>query len=107
MISENSLKILEFLKQNNDKNMTAQDIADALGMPKKTVDGAFTSAIQRKDKGFRVEKEVEMPDGLHKIVKFLHLNDDGMNYDPVAEEAAKAAAKAAEAAEKAAAKANA
>jgi hypothetical protein len=31
--------------------------------------------------GYREECEVELPDGTHKRVKFLRLNEAGMNYD--------------------------
>lgn len=90
MMSENSRKLLEFLKVNNEKNMTAADIAGVLGVDKKVVDGAFTSALQRKGYGVRVAAEVENPDGTHRAVKFLHLTDAGMAYNPDEEEAAKA-----------------
>jgi hypothetical protein len=42
----------------------------------------FTSAIQRKELGERVEAEIELDDGTHKKVKFLHLNDKGYAFDP-------------------------
>lgn len=81
-MSENSRKILNYLKEMNGTNLTAADVASALGLEKKTVDGAFTSAIQRKGLGVRVPAEVELEDGSHKSVKFLTLNDAGMAFDP-------------------------
>ena len=87
MMSENSRKILEFLKANNGVNLTAADVADALGLPKKTVDGAFTSAIQRKGLGYRVPAEVELENGMHKPIKLLTLTASGLTFDPDAEEA--------------------
>ena len=85
MMSENSRKILDFLKANNGVNLTAADVAEALGLPKKTVDGAFTSAIQRKGLGIRTPAEVELEDGSHKAVKFLSLTAEGLAFDPTAE----------------------
>jgi len=83
-MSENSVKILNYLKEIHGENVTAADVADALGLPKKTVDGAFTSAIQRKEMGYREEAEVELEDGSHAKVKFLKLNDAGLAFDPTA-----------------------
>lgn len=57
-MNANSKAILEFLKENNGKQMTAAQVAEALGMDKKSVDGAFT-AFTRKDLGVRVEGTVE------------------------------------------------
>lgn len=86
-ISENSKKVLNYLKEVNGQNVTAADVADALGLEKRTVDGAFTSAIQRKGLGVRTPAEIELEDGSHKAVKFLSLTAEGMAYDPDATEA--------------------
>lgn len=81
-ISENSKKIITYLQEMNGENVTAQDVATALGFDKKNkVDGAFTSAIQRKGLGYRQEAEIELSDGTHEKVKFLKLNDAGMAFD--------------------------
>lgn len=44
-MKENSRKVFEYLKQINGANVTAQDVANALGLEKRSVDGIFTSAI--------------------------------------------------------------
>ena len=67
-------------------DVTAADVADALGLEKRQVDGIFTSAIQRKGLGVRVPAEVELEDGSHKAVKFLVLTADGLAFDPDADE---------------------
>lgn len=87
-MKENSKKVLEYLKTIGSANVTAADVAEALGMEKRSVDGIFTSAIQRKSLGVRVPAEIELEDGSHKQVKFLTLTDAGMAYDPDAEEEA-------------------
>lgn len=87
-MKENSRKVLEYLKQINGANVTAQDVADVLGLEKRSVDGIFTSAIQRKGLGVRTPAEVELEDGSHKQVKFLSLTPAGMAFDPDAEETA-------------------
>ena len=86
-MSENSVKVLNYLKEINGADVTATDVAEALGLPKKSVDGIFTSAIQRKGYGVREEVEIQLGDGTHKKVKFLRLTEAGMAFDPAATEA--------------------
>ena len=87
-MKENSKKVLNYLKEVNGSQVTAADVAEALGLEKRSVDGAFTSAIQRKGYGVRVPAEVELEDGTHKAIKLLQLTDAGMAFDPDAVEAA-------------------
>lgn len=84
-MSENSAKVLNYLKGINGENVTAADVAEALNLEKRSVDGIFTSAIQRKNLGVRVPAEIELEDGTHKQVKFLQLTDAGMAFDPTAD----------------------
>ena len=86
-MSENSVKILNYLKDNAGKNLTSADVAEALGLEKRSVDGIFTSAIQRKGLGVRTPAEIELEDGTHKAVKFLKLTAAGRNLDVNAEDA--------------------
>ena len=85
-MKENSVKVLNYLKQINGQNVTAADVADALGLEKRQVDGIFTSALQRKGFGIREEAEIQLDDGSHQKVKFLRLTDAGLVYDPSTEE---------------------
>ena len=80
-MKENTKKVFEYLKGIGNDNVTAADVANVLGLEKKSVDGIFTSAIQKKGYGVRVPTEVELDDGTHKTVKFLKLTDDGMALD--------------------------
>ena len=102
-VSEKSLQVLDYLKSIGDANVTSQDIADALGLAKKTVDGVVTAGlIRNKNYAERVEAEMEVTgeDGtvVHKPIKLIKLTEAGKNYDHAAalaaDEAAKAAAKA-------------
>ena len=88
-MSEKSRIVFDYLKANYGAQMTAADIADALGMEKKSVDGAFTASIQRKGLGERISVAVEDENGKPAIIKLLTLNEEGMAYDPdaVVEEA--------------------
>lgn len=80
-MSTNSKMVFEFLKENNNVDLTAADVAEALSLEKRQIDGIFTSAIQRKGYGVRVPGEIELEDGTHKAVKWLHLTDEGMALD--------------------------
>ena len=84
----NSKLVLNYLKDVNGQKVTAADVAEALGLEKRQVDGIFTSAIQRKQLGVRTPAEIELEDGSHKQVKFLSLTPAGMEFDPDAEEEA-------------------
>lgn len=86
-MKENSRKVLDYLKSVNGQNVTSADVAEALGFEKRSVDGIFTSAIQRKGLGIRTPAEIELEDGTHKSVKFLSLTAAGMVFDPDAEDA--------------------
>ena len=80
-MSTNSKMVFEFLKENNGVDLTAADVAEALSLEKRQIDGIFTSAIQRKGYGVRVPGEIELEDGTHKAVKWLQLTDEGMALD--------------------------
>lgn len=86
-VKPNTVKVLNYLKENNGSNVTAADVANALGLEKRQVDGIFTSALQRKGYGLREEAEIEIEDGTHTKVKFLRLTAEGLSYDPTAEDA--------------------
>ena len=85
-LKENSRKIFDYVKANEDKNITAQDIADALGLNSKQVNGSVTSAFQRKGLMERIEAERTNEDGTHAKVKFIKLTDAGRAFDPEATE---------------------
>ena len=93
-VSEKSLIVLNYLKENQGVQMTAADIAEALGMEKKSVDGIVTSGLQRKGYAERVPAEIELADGSHKPVKFIRATAEGLAYDDAAAKAADAAAAA-------------
>ena len=65
-MKENSKNVLNYLKGINGADVTSADVADALGLEKRQVDGIFTSALQRKGLGVRVPAEAELEDGSHK-----------------------------------------
>jgi hypothetical protein len=88
MMSENSKIVLEFVKANDGKNITAADIAEGTGLSARQVNGIVTSAFQKKGYMTREAAEIELSDGSHKAVKFIKLTDTGRVLDPDAEETA-------------------
>lgn len=86
-MKENTKTVITYLQGlAEDVNVTAQDVATALDMEKRSVDGIFTSAVQRKGFGVRVPAEIELEDGTHKPVKFLKLTEAGRALDVNAED---------------------
>lgn len=90
-VSEKSLVVLEYLQKNRGEKMTSEDIAQALGMEKRSVDGIVTSGLQRKGYAERIPAEIELEDGTHKAVKFIQATDAGLAYDHAAAQAQDAA----------------
>lgn len=82
----NTIAVLNYLKENNGKDLTAAEVAETLGLEKRQVDGIFTSAIQRKQLGFREEAEITLADNSHQKVKYLRLTEAGLAFDPAAAE---------------------
>ena len=81
MLKPNTISVINYLKEVNGQKVTSADVAEALGLEKRTVDGIFTSAIQRKGLGIRTPGEIELADGTHKQVKYLSLTEEGMALD--------------------------
>lgn len=73
-------QVIKYLQEHNNENLTSDDVAEALGMTKKQVDGAFTMSVQKKDLGSRVPAEITLEDGSKKSVKWLRLNEEGMKF---------------------------
>jgi autonomous glycyl radical cofactor GrcA len=99
-VSEKSLIVLNYLKEIDGARVTAEDIAKAVGMNTRSVNGIITSGLI-KNKGLvvRVPAEIEVEGGLHKPVNFIELTDAGRAYDHEAAQAQDAAAKATASAE--------
>lgn len=81
-VSENTIRVINYLKENVGVALTAADVAEALDLETKQVNGIFTSGIQRKGLGIRTPAEIELEDGMHKQVKLLSLTDEGLAWEP-------------------------
>lgn len=75
-MSENSTKVLNYLKANHGAKLTSADVADALDLAKATVNGVFTS-FQKK--GYGVREEAQVPGTTE--VSFLSITDEGRACD--------------------------
>lgn len=77
ILSDNASRVLSFLQANASVNLTANDIAEALDMTARSVNGTLTGLQKR---GLTVRVEVE---GFEK--KVARLTDEGAGFDPYAE----------------------
>ena len=75
-LSENSVKVINYLKENHGKKMTSQEVAEALDMSTATVNGVFT-ALSNKELGYR--EEATIPGAVD--VSFLAITDAGKDAD--------------------------
>lgn len=87
MLKPNSITVYNYVKENEDANITAAVIAEGTGLDVKVVNGIVTSAFQRKGLMERIPAEVQLEDGSHKAVKFIKLTDEGRAFDPNATDA--------------------
>ena len=86
VMKENTRKVLDYLKANDGADLTAADVAAALDLDPRSVNGSFTSFCK---KGLGVREEAQIQDektGKYVDVKFLKLTDAGLSYDPDAAE---------------------
>ena len=92
----NSYNIYNYVKAHEDENITAKDIAVALDLDSKQVNGIVTAAFVRHREEIdgekvivplmvRVEGEIELQteDGKikHETVKFIKLTDEGRVFE--------------------------
>jgi Mn-dependent DtxR family transcriptional regulator len=107
----NSERVLNFLKEHYGNEYSKQEIADNLGISLSAVIGSINPLEKKgytkitREEVVELEAATETRKAKTKTVKYHTLTEDGLAYDPVAEEAEKAAAKQAEKEAKAAAKA--
>ena len=115
-MTANSERVFNYLRENYGRELTKQEIAEALGISLPAVTGSINGLIRKgKTNGveyitervevIEVEPATETRRAKTREQRYETLTEAGLAYDPIAEEAAKLAAKEAEKAAKAAAKA--
>lgn len=99
-MKENSVNVFNYVKAHEDENITAKDIATALDLDPRQVNGIITAAFQRHREAQGDEKvvvplmervegeiETETEDGKvkHETVKFIKLTEAGRAFEIEAE----------------------
>ena len=80
-MKEGTRAIWDYIVAHDGEDITAQNIADALNVGVKSVNGSVTS-FQKK--GLTIREEVAVTGGK---VKYIRLTDEGKAFDPDAEPA--------------------
>lgn len=83
MLKENSKAVFNYVKAHDTEDITAKDIAAALGKESRSVNGTLT-ALQRKGLIARIPAEETNDDGTHTSIKLIRLTDEGKVFDPEA-----------------------
>ena len=78
-LKPNSLMVFNYVREHDGEDFTAAEIAEALGLEVKQVNGIITSAFQKK--GLMLREEVAVTGGK---VKYIRLTDEGREFDPEA-----------------------
>lgn len=95
-LKENSKMVYDYVKAHEDDDITANDIADAIGLTSRQVNGIITMAFQRHKEEVdgekvevplmeRIPAEMEQEDGSHKPIKLIRLTNEGRNIEVEAE----------------------
>lgn len=75
-LSENSVKVINFLKENNGKKMTSQDVAEALDISVSSVNGVATAL---HNKGLCDREKATVTGAID--ISFLTITDEGKAAD--------------------------
>lgn len=81
-MKENTKAIFMYLKEHNGEQITAQEIAEKLGLGVKSVVGSVNSFVKKE---WAVRSDEVKVEGMDKPVKFISLTEAGLAVDPDAE----------------------
>ena len=79
MFKENAQKVLTFLQENPNVDLTSKELAEALGVANRSMVGVLNGLVK---KGLVVREEVEMEE---QTVKLIRLTEEGKVVDPLAD----------------------
>lgn len=82
-MTENSIRVFNYLKEHYGEELTAQTIAEDLGVSIAAVTGSVNGLV-KKGRAVRTEATQEV-DGKETTIKYISLTEDGLNFDPDAE----------------------
>ncbi len=80
-MKENTKKVFRYVESMDGENITAADVADAVGIGLRSANGIITS-FTKKGLMERKPAEEELPDGTHKSIKLIVLTEKGREFDP-------------------------
>lgn len=84
-MTQNAKLVLDYLKKNYGKDVTAQEMAADLGISINAVTGSVNGLCKdTKHPAYAVRKEVEVTkeDGKTGVVKYISLTDEGLAFTP-------------------------
>lgn len=95
-LKENSFEVYNYVKAHEAENITANDIAEALGLTSRQANGIITMAFQRHKEEVdgekvevplmeRIPAEMDLEDGTHKPIKLIRLTEAGRKIEVEAE----------------------
>lgn len=79
-MTDNSRKVLDYLKEHYGEDLTANAIAEALDIKVAAVTGSVNGLV-RNGRAVRTAATVEK-DGKSVEIKYISLTEDGLNFDP-------------------------
>lgn len=82
-MTENSMKIFEYLKDHFGEKLTHQKIVADLGVSNGAVTGSV-NGLCKKGYAQRTEETSVGEDGKEVTIKYISLTDAGLAYDPTA-----------------------
>lgn len=82
-MTENSIRVFNYLKEHYGEELTAQNIAADLDISIAAVTGSVNGLV-KKERAMRTEATTEV-DGKEVTVKYISLTDAGLDFDPTAE----------------------
>ncbi len=92
ILKANSYKVFNYVMEHEDEDITAHDIAEALDLTDKQVNGIVTMSFQRHKEEVdgnkvevplmqRVPAEIQLADGTHKGIKLIKMTDAGRAFE--------------------------
>lgn len=90
-MTENSRKVLDFLKKNYGKEFSKHELVDKLDIPMSAVSGSINGLLKKNYASERIEVFSErLPGDKALEVRMVQLTEEGLKYDPDEEERKKA-----------------
>lgn len=80
-MTDNSKMVFNYLKEHYGEQITAQKVAEDLGIKIAAVTGSVNGLV-KKGRAIRSESVEDAGEGKTVTVKYISLTDEGYNFDP-------------------------